>query len=132
VRAEEPFVRVPRRINEAVLGGEMEFVDFALLVHICMRANYLTNEWRTTAAGLAVEIGWKHSMDTLGRCLKRLRDGDWISYEMRQGKRSPMLIKLTGAAINADAMSPVRLPDGSLEAAFAEPRLGSPDRDQSR
>lgn len=116
------FGRVPLRLIDALKRREVTFDGFAIVAFFCSEC------WRSgnheaiyTFAGLSDALDYPKSLDALSRHLKRLRP-EWIDFETKQGQRTPVVFRLTGALIESVSTSFVE--DGSdAEVAAEERRL---------
>lgn len=94
----EPFVRVPRRVNDALVDGDLSFAAFGVLVFVAGAANWRTRRLRTTLHELALALGWTRSRDYLGDVLRELDAAGWITYDGRRGSKF-VEVTLTGALV---------------------------------
>lgn len=98
-RSAEPFVRVPRRLFDAMQRGELSPTSFAVLAVLVDEADRLNGTAAFTLARLADRLSWEWGTEWLRRQLVGLRADGWIAYESKPGQRKPYRIELRRAAL---------------------------------
>jgi hypothetical protein len=126
-REREPFVSVPRRLDEALLRGEMTDRTYSVASFLCAAADYSTGLYVGTLAMIADGMQWTGSHDTLTRSLAKLKDGAWIDFESTKGQRKPYEIRLTGLLVRDRPTQDLRMDPPSLAlVSYADPSSDSP------
>ena len=126
-REREPFVSVPRRLDEALLRGEMTDRTYSVACFLCAAADYSTGLSVGTLAMIADAMQWTGSHDTLTRCLARLKEGGWIAFESTKGQRKPYEIRLTGLLVRDRPTHDLRIDPPSLAlVSYADPPVDPP------
>ena len=89
------FGAVPLDFMWALERGDISADEFMVGAYLVCAADRETHEVIRTLRALAESIGWEKSLDALGRTLARLREKQWIAYDVKQGQRAPWVIRLT-------------------------------------
>jgi hypothetical protein len=103
-RSSDYFARVPYRVRDALVAGELSFKEFALLMFLILDEDYRSQEVLTTLGVLAARMQWPsddRQHTSLLRAVKALRP-TWIEFTVTKGQRSPYCIRLTGAAVKTE------------------------------
>jgi hypothetical protein len=79
----------------ALERGNVGLDEFAVGAYLVCAADHETRELAATVTSLAERLSWAKHERTLKRALANLREGDWIDYDVRTGRR-PYVITLTG------------------------------------
>ncbi|MBA3375527.1 MAG: hypothetical protein H0U00_06900 [Actinobacteria bacterium] len=94
------YSRHPHRLREALERGEMTFTGFGIASFLIDRLDDGRSEnVAYTLAALADAVGWEIGTEQLRRELHRLRDDDWVDFEVRTGQRKPWIFTLKRAAL---------------------------------
>jgi hypothetical protein len=96
--AEERFVPLPDRLGEPLADCELTCEDIGIL-YVLIRAERRSGRARFMLRGLAHATGWQRHERALVRRLERLRKLGYISFESRQGKRTPYEFLVTEGAV---------------------------------
>lgn len=99
------YAQVPQRVREALLLGDLSFVQLGIAVFLCLAADYRTRTYTGTLRTISDALQWERGLDKLGRDLAALRDDNWIDFEVSQGQRKPYVIRLTGLLVEGTSAS---------------------------
>src|SRR5687768_11908791 len=90
------FGAVPLRLLWALERGDVGLDEFAVGAYLVCKVDHETRELAVTVTSLAESLSWQKTERALKRALANLREGGWVTYDVRPGQRRPYVIRLTG------------------------------------
>jgi len=87
------YAKLPRSVLTALERAELTTNEFAVLVYLIGKFDYITSDHSATLRTLADSLRWERTDDYLRKILGSLQDKKWVKFESKQGQRNPYLFR---------------------------------------